>query len=74
MNSSEDNKSNETKIFAGLLLGLAAGTVLGMALAPAKGSETRQKISDWLGNILTSDKNRTKHETDDNDPEGDRPV
>jgi gas vesicle protein len=32
------------KVYAGTLLGLVAGVALGMLTAPAKGSETRQRI------------------------------
>ncbi len=34
------------KVFTGTLTGLIAGVALGMLTAPAKGSETRQKIVD----------------------------
>ncbi len=34
------------KVFAGALTGLVAGVALGMLTAPAKGSETRQRIAD----------------------------
>ncbi len=34
------------KILAGSLAALAAGVAIGILVAPAKGSETRQKISD----------------------------
>ena len=33
-------------VLLGVLAGLAAGTVLGILFAPAKGSETRRRISD----------------------------
>ena len=34
------------KVLVGLLSGLVAGVAIGILTAPAKGSETRQKISD----------------------------
>ena len=34
-----------SKVLASLLIGAAAGAVLGLLLAPEKGSETRKKIS-----------------------------
>ena len=34
------------KLLIGVLSGLVAGVAIGMLTAPAKGSETRQKISD----------------------------
>lgn len=33
------------KVLLGLVAGVAAGAILGILFAPAKGSETRQKIS-----------------------------
>lgn len=36
---------NSGKLFWGVLAGIAAGTLLGIALAPDKGSETRKKIA-----------------------------
>jgi gas vesicle protein len=39
------------KIFAGALTGLVAGVALGMLTAPAKGSETRQKLADSADNL-----------------------
>lgn len=37
---------SKSKVLAGLLVGAAAGAVLGLLLAPEKGSETRKKIAD----------------------------
>jgi gas vesicle protein len=37
---------NKGSVFPGILIGLAVGAILGVLFAPAKGSETRQKISD----------------------------
>jgi len=37
---------SKSKVLAGLLVGAAAGAVLGLLLAPEKGSDTRKKISD----------------------------
>jgi gas vesicle protein len=35
---------NAGKIFGGLLFGAAVGTILGILIAPEKGSETRKKL------------------------------
>jgi len=37
---------SKSKVLAGLLVGAAAGAVLGLLLAPEKGSDTRKKIAD----------------------------
>ena len=37
---------SKSKVLAGLLVGAAAGAVLGLLLAPEKGSDTRKKISE----------------------------
>ena len=36
--------SNSTKVFAALLAGLAAGTALGILIAPNEGTETRESM------------------------------
>ena len=41
-----------TKILSGVLIGAAAGAILGILFAPDRGSETRRKISQ-KGNDLT---------------------
>ena len=52
---------NKTKITLGLLGAVAAGVVIGLMVAPEKGSETRKRIKrttgswvDQLGNILSN--------------------
>ncbi len=42
----ETTSNNNGRLFAALLGGLAAGALLGVLLAPNKGSETRRKIVD----------------------------
>ena len=52
---------NKTKITLGLLGAVAAGVIIGLMVAPEKGSDTRKRIKrttgswvDQLGNILSS--------------------
>ncbi len=45
------------KILIGTMTGIVAGLALGLLVAPAKGSETRQKISDAADNL----KKKLKH-------------
>jgi gas vesicle protein len=44
--------SDNGKILGALVLGAAAGAVLGLLFAPSKGSELRQKISDNAGDLI----------------------
>jgi gas vesicle protein len=37
--------NDNSKVLVGLLVGLAAGTALGLLFAPEKGSETRDRLS-----------------------------
>ena len=45
-------------VLAGILLGAAAGAVLGILMAPDKGSKTRKKITDKTGTLSNDLKNR----------------
>jgi gas vesicle protein len=44
--------SDTGKILGALVLGVAAGAVLGVLFAPSKGSELRKKISDNTGDMI----------------------
>ncbi len=52
------------KIVTALLAGLAAGAVLGVLFAPEKGSETREKINDSLGDLADAIKERAEEQLD----------
>ncbi|MDB5230841.1 MAG: hypothetical protein JWN76_1646 [Chitinophagaceae bacterium] len=69
----KSNMSTENLII-GALAGLVAGVAIGLLLAPASGSETRQKLADGAGdltdNLKTRFKKLTNREmaTSDSDP------
>lgn len=52
------------KVVVALLAGLAAGAVLGVLFAPEKGSETRDKINDSLGDLGDALKERAEQQMD----------
>jgi len=56
---------NAGKLLAGVLLGAAAGAVLGVLFAPDKGSETRKKISKKGADLRDSFKSRMNDLVDD---------
>jgi gas vesicle protein len=56
---------NNKNVLWGVLAGLAAGTILGILFAPAKGSETRQKITDKGNEFAENLKKRFDRAVDD---------
>ncbi len=54
--------SDNTKVVAALLVGLAAGAALGILFAPDKGNETRDKLSESLKNLGDSIKETASKE------------
>ena len=50
----------KSKFITGLLLGAAAGVVLGILFAPNKGSETRKKLAKKGGNLRDDIKDKLK--------------
>jgi len=56
---------NDTgKVMVALLAGVATGVVMGMLLAPEKGSETRDKIGDALSDLTDAVKERAEEQLD----------
>jgi gas vesicle protein len=54
--------SDNSKVLIGLLAGLAAGAALGLLLAPEKGSDTRDKLSQSLKDLADSIKDKAADE------------
>lgn len=55
--------SDNSKVLGALVLGAAAGAVLGLLFAPSKGTDLRKKIADNAGDLfddLTDKINETK--------------
>ena len=55
---------DNSKVFVALLVGLAAGAVLGILFAPDKGNETRDKLAESLKNLGDSIKETATAEID----------
>jgi len=49
---------NSSKVLIALAAGVAVGGLLGLLFAPAKGSETREKIASKAGDLADSVKER----------------
>jgi gas vesicle protein len=56
--------NDNSKVFAALLVGLAAGAALGILFAPDKGNETRDKLSESLKGLTDSIKETAAAEID----------
>ena len=55
---------SSSKLLAGILVGAAAGAVLGILFAPDKGSETRKKIADSTSDLGDNLKTKFSEMTD----------
>ncbi len=54
--------SDNAKVVAALLAGLAAGAALGILFAPEKGSETREKVNESLKDLGEAIKERSSEQ------------
>lgn len=43
--------SNDSKLLLGLIVGVAAGAVVGLLIAPTSGKETREKLKESVANF-----------------------
>lgn len=74
MTSPENTKKrNHLKL---LLFGASIGAVLGMLFAPAKGSETRDKLRGLWSDLFDNswEEQNEGNSNQENDPESDHPV
>ena len=60
----EEGMGDGTKVVLALIAGLAAGAALGILFAPEKGTETRDKLSESLGNLSDTIKETAAAEID----------
>ncbi|MBA3647431.1 MAG: YtxH domain-containing protein [Chitinophagales bacterium] len=52
---------NNSKIFISVLIGVSAGIVAGLLFAPDKGSETRRKVAETSGKLVTGVKDAAEN-------------
>ncbi|WP_207426161.1 YtxH domain-containing protein [Pedobacter sp. SYSU D00535] len=55
-----DDSSSNGKVIAAAVIGLAAGAILGILLAPSSGQETRSAISDSVNNMAGTVKDKAR--------------
>lgn len=56
--------TKETKIIAGILAGAALGTAIALILSSDKGGEVKEKVTDWLCDLIDSSKDKLADVTD----------
>lgn len=50
--------SNQSKIIAALLAGVAVGAVVGLLFSPESGEENREGFADWVKDVYDSSKEK----------------
>lgn len=50
--------TKQTKVLTGLLAGAALGAVVALVISSNKGGELKEKVSDWLCDLLNSSKDK----------------
>ena len=50
--------SNQSKIIAALLAGVAVGTVVGLLFSPDSGEENREGLAEWFKDLYDSSKEK----------------
>lgn len=56
--------TKETKIVAGLLAGAALGAAVALVLSSDKGDDVKEKVSDWLCDLIDASKDKLAGLTD----------
>jgi gas vesicle protein len=56
--------TKETKIVAGLLAGAALGAAVALILSSDKGGDVKEKVSDWLCDLIDASKDKLAGVTD----------
>lgn len=50
--------TKQTKVLTGLLAGAALGAVVALVISSNKGGELKEKVSDWLCDLIDSSKDK----------------
>ena len=62
--NSNHNNGNNSNVLIAAVIGLAAGAILGILLAPERGADTRNNISNSLNNLGSTVRDKARQGTD----------